>query len=340
MDSYLRVGVTSFRIGIVLGLIGVFAPETLLAQPSSVRVNSRYTYDMLDPTTNINRKQLLLLDNKRRDEISDDSVTFGGAVTGIADFHSSNTAGKFGYLMRHPTSNNQVGTKASEAVIHSAQLSVTGAVGSWVTAHMELLYDPEQSFGQGTITALGRNQIQLRRGYVLLGDLDKSPVYVSLGKMATPFGLTDTVNPFTASTVWHAFGGLAYGVQAGYSKNGLNLSFMGVQGGPQFRSAHTPVDSTAVPSRLNNYVVDASYTVSAANDATRFLFGASYEREAPIARAFLSSTFNRARSPTRRTTCTGNSRREILPCRENSLRPRTRGQEPSIRTFLSLRPTR
>ena len=271
----------------MLGLsVVVLCPNVLLAQTSSVRGNGRYVYDMLDPTTNINRKQLLLLDNKRRGEIPDDSVTLGGAVTAIADFHQSNTAGKFGYLMRHPTSNNQVGRNASEAVVHSAQLSITGTGGSWVTAHMELLYDPEQSFGQGTITALTRNQIQLRRGYVLLGDLEKLPVYVSLGKMATPFGLTDTVNPFTASTVWHAFGGLAYGVQAGYSKDGFGFSFMGVQGGAQFRSAHAPVDATAIPSRLNNYVVDANYSASLGNPSSWLLFGASYEKGSAYCQGF------------------------------------------------------
>ena len=244
----------------------------------SISINSRYSYDMLDPTTNINRKQLLLLENKRRGEIADNSVTLGAAVTGIVDYHSSNTAGKFGYLMRHPTSGNQVGTDASEAVIHSAQLSISGTAGSWVTAHMELLYDPEQSFGAGTITALARNQVQLRRGYILLGDLEKSPVYVSLGKMATPFGWTDTVNPFTNSTVWHAFGGLAYGAQVGYVAHGLNASFMAVQGGAQFRATHTPVEGTVVPSLLNNFVVDLNYTVDLESDASDLLFGGSYER--------------------------------------------------------------
>jgi hypothetical protein len=241
---------------------------------------------MLDPTTNVNRKLLVLLNNRRRGEVPNDSVTFGAAVTALADMHQSNVAGKFGYLMRHPTSDNQVGKSASEAVLHSVQMSVTGAVGSWVTAHMELLYDPEQSFGQGTITALGRNQIQLRRGYVLLGDLARSPLYFSLGKMATPFGLTDTVNPFTASTVWHAFGGLAYGVQAGYSKGGVNVSFNGVQGGPQFRGAQTPVAETAVPSRLNNYVADANYTASLGSPSSRLLLGASYQKGSAYCQGF------------------------------------------------------
>ena len=283
--------------GVSLALIvTAVAPETALAQ-MTVRSNSGYSYDMLDPTTNINRKQLLLLENRHREEITDDSVTFGAAVTSLVDFHKSNTAGKFGYLMRHPTSNNQVGTHSSEVVLHSAQVGITGTAGSWITAYMELLYDPEQSFGQGTIIDLTRNQIQLRRGYVLFADLDRLPVYVSVGKMATPFGLTDTVNPFTASTVWHAFGGLAYGGQVGYSARGINLSFMGVQGGPQFRAAHTPVEGTAVPSRLNNYVVDGNYTLNFGTQSSGLLFGASYTKGSAYCQGFPVMHFLSCESP-------------------------------------------
>ena len=198
-----------------------------------------------------------------------------GAVTAIANYQSSNRDDKFGYLMRHPTASNQVGDSVSEATVHSAQLGFTGTLGEWITGHAVALFDPEQSFGSGTNTDLERNQLQMRRAYVLLGDLDRSPFYASLGKMAVPFGLTDTVNPFTASTVWHAFGGLANGVTAGYASEGLNLSVMGVQGGAQFRAVNTPVADTAVPSRTNNFAVDASYGFELTPVGT-FLLGGSY----------------------------------------------------------------
>ena len=138
-----------------------------------------------------------------------------------------------------------------------------------------MLFDPEQSFGAGTNTDLERNQVQVRRAYALFGDLDRAPFFASLGKMAVPFGLTDTVNPFTASTVWHAFGGLANGAAAGYAGEGLNLTAMAVQGGSQFRAANAPVEGTDVPSRLNNFALDANYTVRLGKGRT-FLAGASY----------------------------------------------------------------
>ena len=235
------------------------APASDSPAAGFVRVDPTYGYDILDPTTNINRKQRLILERKRDGTLAPDTLHLHGAVTAIANHQSSNRDDKFGYLMRHPTASNQVGGTVSEATIHSAQLGFTGSLGSWITGHAEMLFDPEQSFGAGTNTDLERNQLQMRRAWVLFGDLDRSPFHLGLGKMDVPFGLTDTVSPFTASTVWHAFGALANGVTVGYAGDGLNVSVMAVQGGAQFRAANTPVDGTDVPSRLNNLAADVHY---------------------------------------------------------------------------------
>ena len=238
------------------------------------RTNPRYAYDILDPTTSINRKQRLILERRKDGTLAPDRLHVQGAVTAIASHQTSNRDDKFGYLMRHPTAKNQVGDTVSEATIHSAQLGVTGTLGDWLTGHAVMLFDPEQSFGDGTNTDLERNQLQMRQAYVLLGDLDRGPFYASLGKMSGPFGLTDTVNPFTASSVWHAFGVLANGVAVGYVSEGLNLTFMAIQGGAQFRAANTPVEETDVPGRLNNFAADASYSFRLRTGT--LLWGASY----------------------------------------------------------------
>lgn len=120
--------------------------------------------------------------------------------------------------MRHPTANNQIGKDVSEAVIHSFQLSITATVNSWLTSHAEILYNPQQGFGSGTITSLERNQLQLRKGFIVIGDLKTFPLYGAIGKMDAPFGQMGSVSPFTNSTMWHAFGGLGYGAQIGFTK--------------------------------------------------------------------------------------------------------------------------
>ena len=249
------------------------AAETTAAR--FARTDSKFGYDVLDPTTGVNRKQRLILERRKDGTLARDSLHVHGAVTAIANYQGSNRNDKFGYLMRHPTAKNQVGDTVSEATIHSAQLGFTGTLGDWLTGHAEMLFDPEQSFGDGTNTDIDRNQLQVRRAYVLFGDLDQYPFYASLGKMAVPFGLTDTVNPFSASTVWHVFGGLANGVTVGYVNEGLNLSVMGIQGGAQFRAANTPVKGTAVPGRLNNFAADANYSFGLGSAGT-LLLGGSY----------------------------------------------------------------
>jgi hypothetical protein len=243
-----------------------------------IKTNREYSAVMLNEnTTNLNQKQLYLLQARQSKRISDDSFYIGARLVGLLDYQTSNVDNKFGWLMRHPTSTNQIGKEVSEAALHSVQMDMTGTVLPWLTIYGNLLYDPQQSFGGGTITDLNRNQIQLRKGYVLLGDLNKYPVYLTLGKFESPFGLTDTVDPFTSSTVWHGFGGLSYGVKAAYYKSGLNVSAELGQGGAQFRAMNTPVDGTDTPSRLNNPVLDANYTFSI-NHASNVLVGASYER--------------------------------------------------------------
>ena len=259
------------------------AAETTAAR--FVRTDSQFGYDILDPTTEINRKQRLILQRRNDGTLAPDSLHVHGAVTAIANYQSSNRDDKFGYLMRHPTARNQVGDTVSEATIHSAQLGFTGTLGDWLTGHAEMLFDPEQSFGDGTNTDIDRNQLQMRRAWVLFGDLDKSPFYASLGKMAVPFGLTDTVNPFSASTVWHVFGGLANGVTVGYASEGLSLSVMGIQGGAQFRAANTPVRGTAVPGRLNNFAADANYRFGLGS-AGALLLGGSYQRGTAYCQGF------------------------------------------------------
>ena len=249
------------------------APTSESTAAQFVHVDSDYGYEILDPTTSINRKQRLILERRKDGTLAPDRLHVQGAITAIASYQSSNRDDKFGYLMRHPTAANQVGDTVSEATIHSAQLGFTGTLGDWLTGHAVMLFDPEQSFGRGTNTELERNQLQMRRAYALLGNLGRSPFYASLGKMAVPFGLTDTVNPFTASTVWHAFGALANGVTLGYVSEGLNLSVMGIQGGAQYRAANTPVEGTAVPSRLNNFAVDAHYGFELGSDGTLLLGG-------------------------------------------------------------------
>ena len=240
----------------------------------NVGLNSKVTYDLMEPNQNL-RKIEILLDAKSDNKIPERGVNFGFSLIGIADYQQSNIDSKFGYLMRHPTATNQIGKTASEVVLHSAQISIIASANSWITAYGELLYNPEQNFGAGTITSIARNQVQFRKGFILLGNKNKTPFYGALGKMDIPFGQNKSVSPFTNSTMWHAFGALAYSAVVGYKKDGLSIAVAAIQGGAQFRAANVPVDETAIPSRVNNFSADANYTYHI-EDKHSFKLGASY----------------------------------------------------------------
>lgn len=227
----------------------------------TIGINSAFSYKMLDPNQDL-RKAYILLMEQEKDVLEERSLTIGTSLIAIADYQKTNTDSKFAYLMRHPTAANEIGEVVTEAALHSFQLAFTGRVTNWLSAYSEILYNPEQSFGVGTITALGRNQLQLRKGFLLFGDLKTFPLYGAIGKMDAPFGQMGSVNPFSNTSMWHAFAGLGYGAQLGFKKWNLHATFMAVQGGSQFRAMNTPVgDSTAVPSLVNNFVVDLNYTI-------------------------------------------------------------------------------
>ena len=262
-------------------------PASAQESKSIVGINSELTYKMLEPNQNV-RKVNILINERHAGRLETKKLIIGTSLIAIADFQHSNTDSRFAYLMRHPTSTNQIGTEVSEAVIHSFQFSVYGAINPWIATFAEMLYNPEQSFGTGTITAIGRNQIQLYRGFVVLGNLDKFPIYGAIGKMDAPFGLMNSVSPFTNSTMWHAFSGLGYGAQIGFKKYNIEATFMAVQGGSQFRAMNTIVgDSTNVPSQLNNFTADLNYTLHFASEVelkigASYLRGSVYNQDFPV----------------------------------------------------------
>ena len=185
--------------------------------------SAAYNYKVLDHSRDTNTKQLVQLKALNSGQLPQ-RITFGGQVTALVNYQNSTVDTKFGWLMRHPTSSNQIGTTVSEAVIHSSNLNVTAQLTDNLTAYAEMLYNPEQNFASGsTITGLPRNNINMRRAYLLFGNLAESNVYASVGKMDIPFGLNDTVSPFTNSTNWHSFAGLAYGGLLGYSGENTHL---------------------------------------------------------------------------------------------------------------------
>ncbi|MDE2639338.1 MAG: hypothetical protein OXI03_02015, partial [Chloroflexota bacterium] len=141
---------------------------------------------MLDPTRDVNRKDRLVLEARRDGTLAPNAFRLHWDVTAVANWQSSNRADGFACLMRHPTAKNQIGKEVSETAAQSARLAMTATAGDRVTGHAEALFDPGQSFGSGTNMLLERNQLQMRKAWLLFGDLDRSPFHASIRQLAPP----------------------------------------------------------------------------------------------------------------------------------------------------------
>ena len=289
LAEYESVAAGSDRKTAAVAVSGVSdkSPISTKTAPQWVGIESGYAFEMLDHAESVTNKQEVLIDHINAGSFGS-RLTLGGQVTALANYQTSNRDSKFGWLMRHPTSNNQIGETVSEAVVHSANLNLTASLGENWHAYVEMFYNPEQNFGaNSTITGLPRNNVNVRRAYVLYNGTQKNNIYASIGKMDIPFGLNDTVSPFTNSASWHALAGLAYGATVGYLDDNWHARIMAIQGGAQFRNANAPVEGTSVPSKLNNFAVDIRRSFQLNNEGDLMLglsyqHGSSYCQEWPI----------------------------------------------------------
>lgn len=75
------------------------APTSESTAARFVHVDSDHGYEILDSTTNINRKQRLILERRKDGTLAPDRLHVQGAITAIANYQSSNRDDKFGYPM-------------------------------------------------------------------------------------------------------------------------------------------------------------------------------------------------------------------------------------------------
>lgn len=66
------------------------APTSESTAAQFVHVDSEYGYEILDPTTSINRKQRLILERRKDGTLAPDRLHVQGAITAIANYQSSN----------------------------------------------------------------------------------------------------------------------------------------------------------------------------------------------------------------------------------------------------------
>ncbi|EKD45784.1 MAG: hypothetical protein ACD_69C00136G0001 [uncultured bacterium] len=110
--------------------------------------------------------------------------------------------------------------------LDGAQVDIIGETGPWVTSAISITYDDERVSGG---TRVSNSKLKLDRGFITVGQLNKSPMYFSIGQMFVPFGrfssnmLTKTSTRLLGRTKDRA-------VILGYSKDAFNVQIYGFPG--------------------------------------------------------------------------------------------------------------
>lgn len=224
-----------------------------------------YSDDMFDRQDNVTNKVAIALRARQSQLLKDNRVYFGGRFIGTVIHEKTNVPGKFPILSRLPPSHTS-GTSDTYGVVNEASLNVTVTL-PMVTA-----------FAQGEYTEVeypGQDPTQLRKWWVSVGDLNRAPVYLAVGKKTVNFGNFATYAPFTHSHSNHYFWSQTDDplIEFGYLTDRTELAFSLI---PQHRGLRV-VSSPSNNGDYDNFALNGSHRVALANGMDLKL-GAGYLR--------------------------------------------------------------
>ncbi len=231
----------------------------------TVRTNSNHSRDMLDWQENTTGKTLTLLANRANGQLKDNSLYIGAGFQGGLKYQKTSEDGLFPILSRFPFFSDRTDDESGVFAIDHAALSFTSTFGDWTTVYMQ----PEYSE-----TEYGRNQdeFQLRKAFVVFGNLEKTPFYAAFGRKTIDFGNFDSYNAFTHNEGAHYFWAVSDQpvAEVGYYKNGLKLTASAFSGGRQLR-----VGLAGEENNIANYAFNAEKEFRIGNKGA-FTVGGGY----------------------------------------------------------------
>lgn len=214
-------------------------------------INTGYAGEIVNWQQNVTEKPFLILKHSQRGGLSPNTLTLSGAFWGTWMHEKTNVPGKFPILSRFPFQHGSQDSESNRWILNNSAVTLTGRVGDWVTL-----------FGQGEfsdIEFIGQDQYQLRKAFVMLGNIDKFPFYTYFGRNTVDFGSMDAYNPFTHSVNNHSFRidsdapVLAFGF-APQRIEGLNVVYTAIPGG-----RHLRVADSRESGQFDNFALNASY---------------------------------------------------------------------------------
>ena len=205
-----------------------------------------YSEVMFDRQEDVTNKIAKALKARQNGELPEMGLRFGGRAIGTIISEKSNTAGKFPILSRLPPT-------------HTKGKADTFGVINEISANATLTLPMITAFVQGEFTEVefpGQDDLQLRKAWVALGDLDRSPFYLAVGRKTVNFGQFETYLPFTHSHSSHYFWAQSDDpvVELGYVTDRTELSFTLIPAHRGLRVLSSPQNNGA----LSNFALNGS----------------------------------------------------------------------------------
>ena len=248
----------------------------------SVKTNARHTDRMLDWQENTTGKAVTLLVNRATGVLDSNSLYVGAGVKGGLMWQSTSDAGKFPILSRFPFFSDRTDKQAGVFAINNAALSFTSTFGDWTTIYLQPEYSETDFPG-------AQDEMQLRKAYVVFGNLQKSPLYAAFGRKTIDFGNFDGYNAFTQTESQHYFWAQSDQpvLELGYYNinNGLKMSVSAMSAGRQLRTAYAGEDNN-----IGNYAASIEKEFRMGRGGA-FTLGASYLHDTIYRNNWTAHTF-------------------------------------------------
>lgn len=198
----------------------------------NVRTSVRNSSDMLDWQENTTGRTMTLLANRANGVLQPNSLYLGGGLQGSFMYQKTDQPGQFPILSRFPFFSNRTDQEAGVFAINNAALSFTSTFGDWTTLYLQPEYSETEYPGE-------QDEFQLRKAFVVFGNLQRSPFYAAFGRKTIDFGNFDSYNAFTQNEGQHYFWAVSDQpvLEVGYYRDGWKFTGTAFSGGRQLRVA-------------------------------------------------------------------------------------------------------
>ncbi|MGB3457634.1 MAG: hypothetical protein WBA35_14840 [Litorimonas sp.] len=213
----------------------------------NIRTSVQNSRDMLDWQENTTGRTLTLLANRANGVLKPNSLYLGGALQGAFMYQKTEVDGQFPLLSRFPFFSNRTDDEAGVFAINNAALTFTSTFGEWTTLFLQPEYSETEYPGE-------QDEFQLRKAFVVFGNLERSPFYAAFGRKTIDFGNFDSYNAFTNNEGHHYFWAVSDQPvgELGFYANGFKLTASAFSGGRQLRVALADEENN-----IANYAVSA-----------------------------------------------------------------------------------